>query len=406
MAYLEEYQIFLMVMGGIGLTCCCCVTCAHAAKLRAARKGKKKVAPLELLTDLPGAAADLTNKVVPLGQLGRMMSKPLAGIFGGVNAVGGATVAVGRVATIDAVGGVVGGGVDDERSAACAKLDKEATAAIPEQLDKYKKLLKCVALFKEMGDQEVEAAAQEMHIRHFSAGEVIYDEGSLGNEAWVLEEGKCFASKQVWSAAYANVKEWKELRTYKPGEFGSFFGERALVRSEPRNLRITCRTDVKVCRIDASTYVTCARIREAKEDLIRGIELFAQMTDEQMGKLAQVMVRQAYADGETLLAAGAPADTIYLVASGETSAPADGDGKPAKILGEACLSAGGDGAGASVGATITAKGEVTVYAITKADFEAKLGQLPTLQAEQYAATNLCNLPHACMHAYAYYICSS
>ena len=79
-------------------------------------------------------------------------------------------------------------------------------------------------------------------MRHFKAGEIIYDEGDMGHEAWVLEEGQCFASKEVWSMTFSNTKEHKELRAYKPGPFGSFFGERCLLRVEPRNLRITCRT--------------------------------------------------------------------------------------------------------------------------------------------------------------------
>ena len=82
---------------------------------------------------------------------------------------------------------------------------------------------------------------------------------------------------------YSNKKEWKETRSYKPGRFGSYFGERALIRTEPRNLRITARTDCKLVCIQARTFVTCARIREKKEDLIRGVQLFEQMTDEQVG---------------------------------------------------------------------------------------------------------------------------
>ena len=46
------------------------------------------------------------------------------------------------------------------------------------------------------------------------------------------------------------------MRSYKPGKFGSYFGERTLVRKEPRNLRITCKTDCKIVRISAHSYVT------------------------------------------------------------------------------------------------------------------------------------------------------
>ena len=127
-------------------------------------------------------------------------------------------------------------------------LDEAATSAIPQDLEKYKEILRNVSLFKEMGDEELEVAARALEIRHFRAGHMIYDEGDEGYDCWVLEEGTVVSSMLIPGIAGAGV-EWKETRPYKPGKFGSFFGERGLRRGEPRPARMICRTEVKALRI-------------------------------------------------------------------------------------------------------------------------------------------------------------
>ena len=60
-------------------------------------------------------------------------------------------------------------------------------------------------------------------MHHFKEGEIIYDEGDAGHEAYVVEKGVCVAYKYVWSTGKhefvkgrlkvkTNLKEWKEMR--------------------------------------------------------------------------------------------------------------------------------------------------------------------------------------------------
>ena len=263
--------------------------------------------------------------------------------------------------------------------------DEAATAEIPSQLEKYIEMVRCVTLFSDMGEAEVEAAAREVTIRHFKEGDIIYTEGDSGHECWILEEGKCAAEKYVWSVEVWNKKEWKQTRTYKPGKFGSYFGERALSRAEPRQLRIKCLTDCKVVRLSAHTYVTCARIREYKEKFIRGVRLFETMTDEQVIKLGALMHKRTFKDGESIVREGDAATHFYLLEAGD--AVETRGGKEVKrisageIFAEIVLTDGAPHA-----TSIAAMSDGTeAYEISKADFEARLGQLEQLQAEQYAA---------------------
>ena len=147
--------------------------------------------------------------------------------------------------------------------------DGRATAAILDHLPKYISILRDVSLFSDMGDEELEEAAKALEVKHFKAGEIIYDEGDEGRDCWVLEKGTVVSS-QLIPGIVGSGMEWKETRPYKPGKFGSYFGERGLRRGEPRPCRMICRTDVMGLRITQENYIAVMRIREYKENLLRG----------------------------------------------------------------------------------------------------------------------------------------
>lgn len=165
-----------------------------------------------------------------------------------------------------------------------ARLDAEATAEIPKNIEKYTNIVRSVNLFSEMGDAEIEAAALALQVKHFKDGEVIYNEEDEGHDAWVIESGIVVASILIPGIRFAGTWEWKETRKYSPSGT-PFFGERGLMRKEPRTARMTCRGDVKALRIVSETYIQCARIREYKENFIRGCNVFETMTEDQIGKI-------------------------------------------------------------------------------------------------------------------------
>jgi hypothetical protein len=143
--------------------------------------------------------------------------------------------------------------------------DAKATRAIADDVSKYMGIMKNVSFFEEMGDEELEMAARALESYSFRAGEMIYDEGETHFEAWVVEEGIVYSSVLIPGIAGAGW-EWKETRPYKPGKVACF-GERGLRRGEPRPQRMVCLTDVKALKITQSSYVSCMRTREYKENL-------------------------------------------------------------------------------------------------------------------------------------------
>ena len=56
-----------------------------------------------------------------------------------------------------------------------------------------------------------------MQVRHFRAGQIIYDEGDEGHDCWVLEVGTAIASVLMPGIVVAGTLEWKETRPFKPG---------------------------------------------------------------------------------------------------------------------------------------------------------------------------------------------
>jgi len=277
-----------------------------------------------------------------------------------------------------------------------------ATAAIADNLDKYIEILKDVSLFRDMGDTELELAARNLQVRHFRAGQIIYDEGDEGHDCWVLEVGTAIASVLMPGIVVAGTLEWKETRPFKPGRFGSFFGERGLRRGEPRKMRITCRTDVTALRVSRENYVACARIREYKENLLRGVRLFEQMTDDQIGKLAAVIQSSEYAAGEAVYTKGSVAEECFIVErgvvdssqcvsiAGRSHSHKSATHVAGEMFGAAALMAG-DGEWRD--STAIAMTSLKVSKLRRDDFERLLGPLAQLQKAQLAADPRTLLSH-------------
>ena len=253
-------------------------------------------------------------------------------------------------------------------------------------------LVNGVKLFETLGDSETEEAAKALELREFKAGEVVINQGEQGYDCFFVETGECYASIHTGKEEaiangkpYANKKEWMEVKQYAAG---GFFGERALLRSEPRAATITCRTDVKALRLTADAFLQIMRNRDHKENLLRGVHLFETMGDEQIAKLAGALERREYSDKEAIIMQGEIGQHFYILDVGECVATIKNGEQEQEVMryhqgqlfGEKALLEH-----APRSATITAVGDVCVWALSRTDFETKLGPLSQLKAEQYLA---------------------
>ncbi|MBP6786245.1 MAG: cyclic nucleotide-binding domain-containing protein [Candidatus Promineofilum sp.] len=99
--------------------------------------------------------------------------------------------------------------------------------------------LRKVPLFAEMSDSDLESMClivQELHLR---AGEVLFEEGSAGDTAYIVERGEVDIVK---------TSDNREILLAKRSE-GEVFGEMALLLDQPRSAAVRARTDTDLIGI-------------------------------------------------------------------------------------------------------------------------------------------------------------
>jgi cAMP-dependent protein kinase regulator len=79
----------------------------------------------------------------------------------------------------------------------------------------------------------------------FCAGDYIIKAGEEGNKFYLVEEGVCIATKSF------HGEEAKEILSYEPGDY---FGERALLKNEPRAANVIAKTDVRLVSVDRHSF--------------------------------------------------------------------------------------------------------------------------------------------------------
>lgn len=83
---------------------------------------------------------------------------------------------------------------------------------------------------------------------HFSKGEIIVDQGSMGDYYYLIKNGHCELSRKP----SPNAKEIKLARLAA----GDTFGEDSLLSDAPRNGSITALTDVSLLRLNKPQFVS------------------------------------------------------------------------------------------------------------------------------------------------------
>lgn len=143
------------------------------------------------------------------------------------------------------------------------------------------------------------------------------------------------------------------------------------------------------------------RIESAEREIavrrsaLAGMNLFASLTDDERGTLAEALTTELYAGGDTVFMAGEAADSLYLLAAGRVDiVGTDSKGAShrfATLIAPAYFGEGGLLLGQPRNATVVANGEARCYRLDKAGFDrivrnrpTLVGQLATILAERQA----------------------
>jgi len=236
------------------------------------------------------------------------------------------------------------------------------------------KLLKGVKLFQTLGGPEIRAAAAVMERLEFQIGDRIIEQGDLGKDCYFLDSGEAFASIVLDSKEQMEVKQYGQ---------GGFFGERALLRDEPRAASIFSRTVVVAFRLPRAAFVSIIRERDLKEKLIRSQTCFENCSVTEVAIIAGLLNRTKVKAGENIFTQGQIAQQIYVVETGEASGSdfmqtVELKYKFGSLIGEEAL------LGGTVEMTILAQTNMSMFTMTREDFEATIGaSLTELKESQF-----------------------
>ena len=193
-------------------------------------------------------------------------------------------------------------------------------------------LLRRVPLFVTVSDEELDNIANHLKLEKFAAGEVIIQEGEVGDKFFILERGKA----TVWRSDDNQVE--KKIDEKGPGQY---FGEVALVSSAPRNATVRAETPVSTLTLDYSDFNQCVRqyinlASQVDENvkyswLLRGMPIFDELPSQKLDQLAATMQPESLEAGEVLFREGEQADKFYIVESGEVVISRQVDGQEVEI---------------------------------------------------------------------------
>lgn len=110
--------------------------------------------------------------------------------------------------------------------------------AAAKKRERYEEFLTQVKLLKEMDSYERSKLADAFKELHFKTGEFVIKEGEEGNVFYFIQHGEAVATKTI-EAGKAPV----EVMQYTAGDY---FGERALIKNEPRAANVMASTTLDV----------------------------------------------------------------------------------------------------------------------------------------------------------------
>lgn len=228
--------------------------------------------------------------------------------------------------------------------AAKAAQDEASLSAVPAQVTPQ-------VLFSALDPASFKATVSVFEVRFVKGGQALVDEGSVGNEAFIVARGELDVSKKSMKPDGA------PLALARLGN-GALFGEMALLSSAPRTATVTaCRPSVVLVGSKSALDRVAAKApevgrvfaefcrRRMLDNLVRtNFILKAASPSERPALIERFTVKQ-FNQGERIVQQGSPPDGLHIVALGEVDI-VHNDGKdntlvarlgPGEVVGEVAM---------------------------------------------------------------------
>jgi CRP-like cAMP-binding protein len=206
-------------------------------------------------------------------------------------------------------------------------------------------------LFSALDPDSFKATVAVFDVRFVPADHALVEEGSVGNEAFIVARGELDVSKKSMKPGGA------PLALARLGN-GALFGEMALLSSAPRTATVTaCRPSVVLVGSKAALDRVAAKApevgrvfaefcrRRMLDNLVRTNFILKSASPAERPALIERFTVRQFNQGDRIVAQGSPPDGLHIVALGEVDIMHD-DGKeptlvarlgPGEVVGEVAL---------------------------------------------------------------------
>jgi len=241
-------------------------------------------------------------------------------------------------------------------------------------------------LFENNSKEEVLGIIEVFKPVSFKKGESVICQGDEGDDFFVVESGELSVHVTVRRNSAGGAAE-EEQSEVKVGDYssGSAFGELALIFGSPRAATIKATTD---CRLWSVNRLTCRSVisqlkyeeyNEKKATIEKCVVKDRKFTDifdaSQIMDLTISTKTDIYDKGDVILREGEMGDTFYIVKSGEIETYRNDGEKMRTVEANEVFGTTSLLSGQRSQWTYQAASTVTVYYLTKQDFEAIMGSI-------------------------------
>ena len=112
--------------------------------------------------------------------------------------------------------------------------------------EKYEEFLKNVSILENMDSYERTKLSDAIQEQWYNEGDYVITEGQQGDIFFLIMSGKAIATKTLEPGKPAiKVYDYKD---------GDYFGERALLKNEPRAANVVAQTQLQVVKLDRKSF--------------------------------------------------------------------------------------------------------------------------------------------------------
>lgn len=192
--------------------------------------------------------------------------------------------------------------------------------------------IKLKIMFGGLSTTRVEEVIDAMFLKQVSSGETVIRMGDDGDFFYIVKSGRFdIYAKKIVENDDGSIAQTTITKVFE-AQPGFAFGELALLYNAPRSATITASEDSEVWCLDGSAFRKLI-VRGAEErfnsylDFLRGCDLFAELSSDQLAQLAEVLVEEDFEADEVIVQQGERDDKMFILAKGRAIACIRGDRK-------------------------------------------------------------------------------